>query len=51
MRKTKLKMIELCKYCNGDGYVMLLLGGSETCYACKGSGKKEKEEKYSEYFV
>ncbi|MFC4545727.1 YuiA family protein [Paenactinomyces guangxiensis] len=33
-----------CSYCNGDGYVQLLLGGSETCHACKGTGKKEMEE-------
>jgi hypothetical protein len=28
-----------CTYCGGDGYVHLLLGGSETCHACKGTGK------------
>ncbi|WP_420894160.1 YuiA family protein [Staphylospora marina] len=27
-------------YCGGDGYVHLLLGGSETCHACKGTGKQ-----------
>lgn len=32
-----------CNYCGGDGYVQLLLGGSETCYACEGSGKKSNE--------
>jgi len=33
-----------CKYCSGNGYVLLLLGGTETCYACKGTGKtKEKD--------
>ncbi|WP_165875774.1 YuiA family protein [Hazenella coriacea] len=35
-----------CNYCNGSGYVQLLLGGSETCYACKGSGKKDNLNQY-----
>lgn len=44
--------INSCMYCNGNGYILVLLGGSETCYACKGSGKKDKEHKnYSEYSV
>lgn len=29
-----------CDYCSGEGYFQLLLGGSETCPCCKGSGKK-----------
>lgn len=28
-----------CPYCNGIGYFQLLLGGSETCENCDGSGK------------
>jgi len=28
-----------CFYCKGEGYFQLLLGGSETCPCCKGSGK------------
>jgi DnaJ-class molecular chaperone len=28
-----------CPYCSGNGYIQLLLGGSETCAGCKGSGK------------
>lgn len=31
-----------CPYCSGKGYNQLLLGGSETCYCCEGTGK-EKE--------
>ncbi|SEM61588.1 hypothetical protein SAMN05192533_10481 [Mesobacillus persicus] len=31
-----------CAYCSGKGYNQLLLGGSETCYCCEGTGK-EKE--------
>ncbi|MCS1351756.1 YuiA family protein [Mechercharimyces sp. CAU 1602] len=34
--------------CKGDGYVQLLLGGSETCHACKGSGIREKEAEKGE---
>lgn len=29
-----------CTYCSGKGYHQLLLGGSETCTSCGGSGKK-----------
>ncbi|WP_170289412.1 YuiA family protein [Metabacillus lacus] len=28
-----------CPYCSGKGYFQLLLGGSETCDCCNGSGK------------
>ncbi|MEK3798392.1 YuiA family protein [Peribacillus sp. FSL H8-0477] len=28
-----------CEYCSGQGYFQLLLGGSETCNGCDGSGK------------
>ncbi|WP_170109609.1 YuiA family protein [Melghirimyces profundicolus] len=34
---------ERCTYCGGDGYVQLLLGGSETCGCCKGSGKRPRK--------
>ncbi|MDR6121816.1 DnaJ-class molecular chaperone [Bacillus sp. SLBN-46] len=30
-----------CDYCLGNGYFQLLLGGSETCSCCGGSGKKK----------
>ncbi|MFZ3590640.1 YuiA family protein [Bacillus sp. DJP31] len=30
-----------CPYCSGKGYFQLLLGGSETCTCCSGTGKKE----------
>jgi hypothetical protein len=30
-----------CVYCSGKGYFQLLLGGSETCTCCGGSGKKQ----------
>ncbi|MGI6126170.1 MAG: YuiA family protein [Planifilum sp.] len=34
-----------CLYCGGGGYYQLLLGGTETCPHCKGTGKQsEKEE-------
>lgn len=30
-----------CVYCSGKGYFQLLLGGSETCTCCGGTGKKK----------
>lgn len=33
---------ESCEYCSGAGYFQLLLGGSETCMSCEGTGKVEK---------
>ncbi|MDQ0270859.1 YuiA family protein [Cytobacillus purgationiresistens] len=30
-----------CIYCSGKGYFQLILGGSETCACCGGSGKKK----------
>ncbi|MBS2970366.1 YuiA family protein [Metabacillus sp. KIGAM252] len=29
-----------CPYCSGKGYFQLLLGGTETCDCCNGTGKK-----------
>jgi DnaJ-class molecular chaperone len=29
-----------CPYCSGKGYFQLILGGSETCDHCSGSGEK-----------
>ncbi|CRK81615.1 YuiA family protein [Neobacillus massiliamazoniensis] len=42
----KIKSIEAktCEYCSGTGYFQLLLGGSETCACCEGSGKKKELE-------
>jgi DnaJ-class molecular chaperone len=37
--KEKVKSKD-CPYCTGKGYFQLLLGGSETCKHCHGSGKK-----------
>jgi hypothetical protein len=31
-----------CDYCSGTGYFQLLLGGSETCSGCGGTGKKKE---------
>jgi hypothetical protein len=31
-----------CVYCSGKGYFQLLLGGSETCTCCAGSGKRNE---------
>jgi DnaJ-class molecular chaperone len=33
----------VCPYCEGNGYVQLLLGGSETCYGCSGKGTEQKK--------
>ncbi|MBD1370904.1 YuiA family protein [Hazenella sp. IB182357] len=51
MSTKTLKQAGKCTYCNGEGYVQLLLGGSETCHACHGTGKKEKpiSYKFTEY--
>ena len=38
-----------CNYCAGNGYIQLLLEGSETCPNCEGSGKREIE--YQENFA
>ncbi|WP_165979095.1 YuiA family protein [Bacillus sp. 7884-1] len=43
MKTTSLDT-KTCDYCSGTGYFQLLLGGSETCTCCEGSGKKQ--EKY-----
>ncbi|MGO4888945.1 YuiA family protein [Anaerobacillus sp. MEB173] len=34
-----------CPYCAGKGYFQLVLGGSETCEKCEGTGKTKEEEK------
>ncbi|WP_161524799.1 MULTISPECIES: YuiA family protein [Alteribacter] len=36
--KRRLKPGE-CSYCIGKGYFQLLLGGSETCDHCHGTGR------------
>ncbi|WP_161497123.1 YuiA family protein [Pradoshia eiseniae] len=33
-----------CSYCAGAGYFQLLLGGSETCSCCSGSGKQSEQK-------
>ncbi|UCZ52533.1 YuiA family protein [Bacillus shivajii] len=38
LNKQKLKGND-CEYCTGKGYFQLLLGGSETCDHCHGTGK------------
>ncbi|MCM3238155.1 YuiA family protein [Heyndrickxia oleronia] len=30
-----------CTYCSGKGYFQLILGGSETCPRCDGTGKNK----------
>lgn len=40
MRTVDVKAI--CEYCAGRGYFQLLLGGSETCSCCSGTGKKKE---------
>ncbi|ANB59029.1 hypothetical protein GFC29_2214 [Anoxybacillus sp. B7M1] len=42
MKKTESTV---CPYCEGNGYVQLLLGGSETCYCCSGKGTDSKNHK------
>jgi DnaJ-class molecular chaperone len=38
----------VCPYCEGHGYVQLLLGGSETCYGCLGKGTEKEKQMVSE---
>ncbi|WP_158553388.1 YuiA family protein [Peribacillus saganii] len=42
MSKITVKTYD-CVYCSGKGYFQLLLGGSETCSCCGGSGKLEEK--------
>ncbi|MCU9612813.1 YuiA family protein [Caldibacillus lycopersici] len=41
MGKVPYKTSDSCEYCQGEGYFQLLLGGSETCPCCNGTGTKE----------
>ncbi|WP_177169770.1 YuiA family protein [Salisediminibacterium halotolerans] len=41
--KQKVKQGE-CPYCKGKGYHQPLLGGTETCYQCAGSGSDKTEK-------
>ncbi|KPD00613.1 YuiA family protein [Geobacillus thermocatenulatus] len=41
---TKTWTMNDCPYCEGHGYVQLLLGGSETCYSCQGTGSDGEED-------
>jgi hypothetical protein len=44
MKKVLPELSEnTCHYCSGKGYLELLLGGSEECYACHGTGKEDKK--------
>lgn len=40
MRQTE----ETCPYCEGEGYFQLLLGGTESCPGCAGTGKRTSRE-------
>jgi len=39
---TKSVDTKNCDYCSGNGYFQLVLGGSETCSCCGGTGKKKE---------
>ncbi|MDG5788884.1 YuiA family protein [Evansella sp. AB-P1] len=41
LNKKKTKAND-CPYCTGKGYFQLLLGGSETCHSCSGTGQKSQ---------
>jgi DnaJ-class molecular chaperone len=43
MEEMREKQMNSCPYCSGNGYFQLVLGGSETCPSCGGSGKKKDE--------
>ncbi len=38
-----------CLLCDGHGYVTILMGGTETCLHCQGTGIKEVEEAETAY--
>jgi DnaJ-class molecular chaperone len=40
-RKTTASETKSCEYCSGKGYFQLILGGSETCPCCDGTGKNK----------
>ncbi|WP_421617500.1 YuiA family protein [Brevibacillus sp. TJ4] len=40
MKNTK----EACTYCQGEGYFQLLLGGTESCPGCAGTGVQPSHE-------
>jgi DnaJ-class molecular chaperone len=33
-----------CLYCGGTGYYQLVLGGTDTCAHCNGTGKQPEQE-------
>ncbi|WP_164985144.1 YuiA family protein [Ammoniphilus sp. CFH 90114] len=37
-------MTNHCPYCVGVGYFQLVLGGSETCPSCLGTGNEKRQE-------
>ncbi len=39
---TYEKQKQECPYCSGKGYFQLVLGGSETCSCCSGTGKNQQ---------
>ena len=39
--KINKEELKPCEYCSGYGYFQLLLGGSETCKCCGGTGKQK----------
>ncbi|MEH7108428.1 MULTISPECIES: YuiA family protein [Bacillaceae] len=34
--------LKSCDYCAGNGYFQLVLGGTETCACCGGTGKRKE---------
>ncbi|MBC9089240.1 YuiA family protein [Bacillus sp. FSL W8-0445] len=45
MKTTSTHRLEsTCTFCSGKGYFQLLLGGSETCSNCKGTGKDRSSQ-------
>ena len=39
-----VKLDHSCSFCEGQGYHDIMVGGSETCPVCEGTGEEEKEE-------
>ncbi|MBJ7571852.1 YuiA family protein [Bacillus halotolerans] len=39
MKTATTTASQACPFCLGKGYFQLILGGSETCPSCQGTGK------------
>ncbi|HZG13441.1 MAG TPA: YuiA family protein [Candidatus Bathyarchaeia archaeon] len=38
-----MKQETQCPYCKGEGYFQVILGGTENCPSCEGTGNHQEE--------